>query len=82
MEDDLEFEVRMLPWDKVDWSNTHYVGLDDRDVHHIGKTSTPGDGDLVVLRLGSDADRKPHHTILLTPDQAHDLAAALRMAVR
>ena len=78
---------RKMPWDTtelgaIDWMNTHLTGLDDRDVHHVGRKHTPGDGDLVVLRLGSDDDEKPHHTILLTTDQANDLAAALRMAAR
>jgi hypothetical protein len=78
----LDYEARKFVWDAVDWQNTHLTGLDDRDMHHVGRTSAPRDGDLVVLRLGSDNDTKPHHTILLTPDQAHDLAAALRMVAR
>jgi hypothetical protein len=76
---------RKLAWDTqklggIDWMNTHLDGLDERDTHHVGRTSNATDGDLVVLRLGSDDDAEPHHTILLTSDQANDLAAMLRMA--
>lgn len=75
-------ESRKFAWDNVDWQNTHLPGLDDRDIHHVGQTYTSGDGDLVVLRVGSDEDDEPHHTILLTPDQAYGLAESLRMAAR
>ena len=79
----MEFEPRKHPWNSdIYWMNTHLGGLDDRDIHHVGQCTTKGDGDLVVLRVGSDDDSKPHHTILLTPDQAQDLAGALRMAAR
>lgn len=78
----LEYEPRKMPWDSIDWSNTHLGGLDDRDEHHVGETRTKGDGDLVVLRVGSDDDTKPHITILLTPEQAQDLAGCLRMVAR
>lgn len=81
------FEPRKLEWEStklggIDWMNTHLSGLDDRDIHHVGRTSNRTDGDLVVLRVGSDDDDQPHHTILLTADQANDLAAALRLAAR
>jgi hypothetical protein len=81
------FEPRKLKWDEkklggIDWMDTHLSGLDDRDIHHVGRTENNTDGTLVVLRLGSDDDDKPHHTILLTADQANDLAASLRMAAR
>lgn len=80
-------EPRKLDWDTdklggIDWMNTHMSGLDDRDMHHVGRTFNSSDGDLVVLRLGSDDDALPHWTILLTPDQANDLAAMLRMAAK
>ena len=88
MDRDDDFVPRKLDWDTdklggIDWMNTHLQGFDEGvDLHHVGRTSNATDGDLVVLRLGSDDDAKPHHTILLTSDQANDLAAALRMAAR
>lgn len=74
--------LRKLEWDHVSWTNTHLGGLDDRDEHHVGSMSNATDGDLVVLRMGSDDDAEPHFTILLTSDQASDLAAMLRQAAR
>ena len=79
---DIDYEPRKIAWSKIDWMNTHFEGLDHRDVHHIGRTSSEVDGDLVVLRIGSDDDTKQSTTIMLSSDQAHDLAAALRMAAR
>lgn len=78
----MELEPRRLPWAKVTWENTHLEGMDERDLHHVGRDNKPSDGDVVILRLGSDDDEKPHFTIVLTQDQAQDLAAMLRMAAR
>lgn len=77
-----KFEARKAPWDSIGWSNTHLDGIDDRDQHHVGSIFSEQYGDLVVLRLGSDDDDEPHTTVFLTTDQAHDLAAMLRMAAR
>lgn len=75
-------DVPRLKWDDVYWTNTHLGGLDECDEHHVGELSGTEDGDLVVLRVGSDDDNRPHYTIRLTYDQAHDLAAMLRMSAR
>jgi len=82
MKDFEALEPRKLLWEKVNWQNTHMEGLDGRDIYHVGSEFNASDGDLVILRLGSDADDEPHFTIILTADQAQDMATTLRLAAR
>ena len=82
MKDYDALEPRKLPWEKVAWDNTHLEGLDGRDVYHVGSEINATDGAIVILRLGSDDDEQPHFPIVLTSDQANDMAATLRLSAR